>query len=901
MSIIRVTHRFLLLAIAAAVVAATTLVNAQAQATEYTVVSSFDITFLNGRAPSSLRQASDGTFYGTTSAGGLVDKGTLFRMDATGIVTSLESFSGPTDGGRPFGLARAADGRFYGLTAEGGTFNFGTVFRFVPGGVVTTLHEFSGTDSRSPVDLFPASDGNVYGLTAGGGAFGNGTIFMIDPGGNFRTIYSFDLSAGSVMRSLVKGSDGRFYVTAERGGAAEFGTLFTVDSGGRATILHSFEGRDEGDGEVPAGLIQGRDGRLYGTTLGGGKFRDGTAYSIGLAGDYRVLHSFNQSDDGSQPSADLLEASDGNFYGVSQSTFAKLFRIDSSGTLTTLHNLGALSPGELIQGVDGKLYGPIAGGGPDGGGTIIRRDSAGTLTTFYEFRIGEGAGRPNGVIQARNGLFYGTTTTSNSSLVRVPVGTVFSMDATGARTTLHTFESSIITRVFDGTPLSNLFEGTDGNLYGTTFNEFDAPFPPGQIFKISPGGDYTRVSSSYLLRAGVIQARDGRLYGTAAAAGQILLRNYGNVFKVDANGTLTVLHVFEGADSANSVAELVEIDDGTLYGTTAGSGVITPPGMPPPPVNGTIFQVDPVTGAFFTRYRFTGPDGSKPMGRLIQATDGRVYGTTVAGGQFGFGTIFSFDRAGVLATVHHFSGPDGANPSAGVMQGLDGRLYGTTTNGGVFGYGTVFALDVTGGFTTLHDLAWADGAYPDTELIQASDGAFYGSAPAGGPTGGGVIFSVRVGLPPVRYFEIVSRNSGKCLDVFGQSLDAAAPVIQWPCHRGQNQQWRLEPVGASAFRIIARHSGQVLDVYGALVDDVIPIIQYPVHGGDNQVWTIEQASDGYVRIVARHSGKAMDVELASKENGTRIIQYTPHGGANQQWLLRGLESTATSVTTAGDR
>ena len=148
MTITLLTHRLVRLAIAAVAVAlaVTTTVSAQ-QAATYEVVSSFDIAFLNGRAPSSLRQADDGTFYGTTSSGGVFDRGTLFRMDATGVVTSLHSFSGPLDGVQPFGLVRASDGRFYGMTSQGGAFGFGTVFRFVPGGVVTTLHAFSETDS----------------------------------------------------------------------------------------------------------------------------------------------------------------------------------------------------------------------------------------------------------------------------------------------------------------------------------------------------------------------------------------------------------------------------------------------------------------------------------------------------------------------------------------------------------------------------------------------------------------------------------------------------------------------------------------------------------------------------------------------------------------------------------
>ena len=121
-------------------------------------------------------------------------------------------------------------------------------------------------------------------------------------------------------------------------------------------------------------------------------------------------------------------------------------------------------------------------------------------------------------------------------------GTVFAMDAAGARTTLHTFESLSRRRpiVFDGTPMSNLFEGADGSLYGTTFNMPRTSFVtrPGQIFKISPTGDFTTVSSAYWLRAGVIQARDGRLYGTSSGGVRRTgITLFGYVFRVEADGT----------------------------------------------------------------------------------------------------------------------------------------------------------------------------------------------------------------------------------------------------------------------------------------------------------------------------------------------------------------------------
>jgi uncharacterized repeat protein (TIGR03803 family) len=534
------------------------------------------------------------------------------------------------------------------------------------------------------------------------------------------------------------------------------------------------------------------------------------------------------------------------------------------------------------------VYGITEEGGASGGGTIFSLDAAGTLTTVHEFNGAESVGRLNGVIQARDGLFYGTT--GFPGRYAGMAGTVFAMDAAGTRTTLHQFEWGPLSGGTGGTPMSKLFEGHDGRLYGTTFSEEGAPIPPGVIFAITPAGDYATVASSYLLQAGVIQAADGRLYGTWSGQASVPSRPafYGAVFSVDANGARKVLYQF-GTDASNPASELLETRDGSLYGTTEGS----PPPPPPFSQHGTIFRVDPLSGSVTTVYRFSGPDGSKPVGRLSQGTDGLIYGTTRAGGAFGAGTIFSLDSAGTLTTLHHFADHDGARPSAGVIEGLDGRLYGTTTAGGTFGSGTVFTMNVTGGLTTLHHFAGSDGSSPDTELIQASDGAFYGTASGGGPEGGGVVFRVRPQSSPTdQYVEIVSRHSGKCLDVSGGSPDAAAPVIQWTCHGGWHQHWRLEPAGGDAFRIIARHSGQALDVAGALVDDVTPIIQWPVHGGDNQTWTLEAASDGYVRILARHSGKALDVELASADEGARVIQYTTHGGANQQWLVRVAGSTA---------
>src|SRR4030095_9540066 len=123
---------------------------------------------------------------------------------------------------------------------------------------------------------------------------------------------------------------------AKHGGPSGYGTILSVDEQGALTVLHAFA-FDDGQGYGPVGLIQGSNGRLYGSTKGGGKSGDGAVYSIGLSGDYQVLHSFSLSVDGAQPGPDLLEASDGNFYGVT-SFSARLFRGDAAGSSPPLHS-----------------------------------------------------------------------------------------------------------------------------------------------------------------------------------------------------------------------------------------------------------------------------------------------------------------------------------------------------------------------------------------------------------------------------------------------------------------------------------------------------------------------------------------------------------------------------------
>jgi uncharacterized repeat protein (TIGR03803 family) len=130
-----------------------------------------------------LVQGSDGYFYGTTSGGGTNYSGSVFKISTSGVLTSLYSFTGGDDGSNPqAGLVQGTDGNFYGTTQSGGTNGGeGTVFKITAKGVFSSLYSFSGgNDGSNPqAGLVQGSDGNFYGTTVNGGKGGAGTVFRL--------------------------------------------------------------------------------------------------------------------------------------------------------------------------------------------------------------------------------------------------------------------------------------------------------------------------------------------------------------------------------------------------------------------------------------------------------------------------------------------------------------------------------------------------------------------------------------------------------------------------------------------------------------------------------------------------------------------------------------------------
>jgi len=273
-----------------------------------------------------------------------------------------------------------------------------------------------------------------------------------------------------------------------------------------------------------------------------------------------------------------------------------------------------------------------------------------------------------------------------------------------------------------------LVQGRDRNFYGTTRGA--GGNNPGTVFNVTAGDTLTTLAVlATQPYSGLVLATDGSFYGTTALGGA---NGWGTIFKMTSMGTLTPLYSFcaqtNCSDGVFPLFGLVQASNGKLYGTTPSGAAVGS--------QGTIFEITRA-GEFTTLHSFNGADGASPSGPLIQATNGNLYGTTGAG----FGTVFEITPTGKFKTLHVFNGADGSGPSMGLVQATDGNFYGTTQQGGAdnncpYGCGTVFKMKPTGELKTIYNFCsqphCTDGSDPISGLVQAPDGNFYGTTAESG-------------------------------------------------------------------------------------------------------------------------------------------------------------------------
>ncbi len=462
-----------------------------------------------------------------------------------------------------------------------------TVAAGLPAQTLTTVYSFTGKDGAHPqVALVQGADGDLYGTTVEGGANdtcarpvpGCGTVFKIAPSGSLTTLYSFGAQGGiygKFPNGLVQATNGDFYGTAYDGGKGDNtvinrGTVFKITPSGTLTGLYSFCAQSGcTDGKSPtAGLVQATDGNFYGTTFFGGVGGHGTVFKITSSGALTTLYRFCPQGgickDGFNPNAGLIQASNGDLYGTTvhggdNGNYGTIFKITLGGTLTTLYSFCFSSmcsdgqyPNGLVQASNGDFYGTTSTADPLDSGSIFKITPSGALTTLYTFcpqyPCLDGRFPYAQLVQATDGDLYGTTATGGTS----DSGTVFKITTNGALTSLYSFCSQ--SGCPDGSgPYGGLVQATNGNLYGTTID----------------GGGTSGFGTVFSLSVGL-----GPFVETLPASGKM-----GAVVKILGTNLTGATNVsFDGAAAVFEVVSSSEITATVPAGASSGLVQVVTPG-----------------------------------------------------------------------------------------------------------------------------------------------------------------------------------------------------------------------------------------------------------------------------------------------------------------------------------
>lgn len=579
-------------------------------------VAQFD-GYAGGNAVAALIQGKDGSLYGTSAGGGLNSEGVIYQLtisgplqitgqpeDQTVFTGGTALFTVATFGAAPvsyqwqqYGIDITNGGEFSGAnTATLRISNVSDLDAAIYSVVVSNaISSVTSEDAVLEVVLSPpgisaqpVSQTVVAGTAAyfTVGAFGDQPLVYqwqengvnLTDGGAVSGSATSTLTISSVALSNA-GTYSVLVSNAIRTISSAKAVLTVVPAtvpGASSSSLHRFGGGTAAaDGAFSyGGLAEGKDHNFYGMSEEGGSNFQGAIFKMTPGGTTTSLYSFDNSPEGAYPVGSLTLAANGHFYGttaeggdygygtvlsMNPTTFAVTFLYSFE-----YGNDGAEPLGGVVQGANGNFFGTAFAGGTNGYGSVFEVKPNGNLTPLYGFTgANDGAYPYAGVIEGRDGIFYGTAFEGGSGFY----GTVFGLSASGALTVLASFDGTN-----GANPIGGVIQGVDGNLYGTT--AAGGSNGVGTVFRVTTNGVLTTLFSfdgtnGINPEASLLQGTDGNLYGTCAAGG---FGGQGTVFRITTNGALTTLLWFDGLNGADPEAALVQANTGVFYGVTAQGG-----------------------------------------------------------------------------------------------------------------------------------------------------------------------------------------------------------------------------------------------------------------------------------------------------------------------------------------
>jgi uncharacterized repeat protein (TIGR03803 family) len=417
-------------------------------------------------------------------------------------------------------------------------------------------------------------------------------------------------------------------------------------------------------------------------------------------------------------------------------------------------------------------------------------------------------------------------------------------------------------------------------LYGTTVTGNNST-EHDTIFKINPDGtgftvlmNFDSPTTGGNCLGGLLLGLDGVLYGTTFTGGE---EGGGTVFKLNQDGSdfAVLKHLDSATTGGGSYARLLEIDK-VLYGTTYLGGDTG---------RGTIFKLNQDGSDFSVVLHFKNSTGGHTTAAVTQGPDGALYGTTVHGGSFLYGTIFKVNTDGRAYTVlRHLDGATtGAYSQSRLLVGADGALYGTASEGGAFAGGTIFKLNPDGtGFTVLKSLdSPAEGVFPYAGLIQTDDGKLYGTALFGGTYDWGTVFEINPDGTDYRILKRFDYATTGAVLYAGLMKGPDGALYGAAAYGGDDEfgtLFRLLPTPNAAPTAVAgddqtSHAGTLVDLNGIASSDDATASAALVYSWSfssrpaGSTATIENAGPGMANFTADRTGTYVVQLIVTDEDG----------------------------------
>ncbi|HZH72266.1 MAG TPA: choice-of-anchor tandem repeat GloVer-containing protein [Mariniphaga sp.] len=626
-----------------------------------------------------IHQSSKGQeLWGVTMRGGSFDKGVIFKLDPNGdkqeVVFSFEAMGYPE--GR---MTEYSDSIFFGTTTKRNDFGIGGIFKFNSNkGQFTKLLDFDsenvGVDGAG--SLLLASNNKLYGMTKTGGAYNHGIIYEFDPETEVYTKkldFNESISGKWPIGALVEGEEGYLYGITSEGGDEGSGIIFSYNYI-TETFTKIIDLQSETMGSSPeGGLIIAADGMLYGTAREGGDNGYGVIFKFDpVTITYEVLFAFDGEDHGSYPACTLLEGSNGNLYGTTSSGgsfgYGLIFEFDFINNIfiKRLENSGPYSDkvvGSLVEAPNNKLY-----------AMSMYSDSHGVR--MYEIDPVQGTYRD--YILAAEEMRYGENCHESISVASNGRLFLWGWDTFYVDNEIFLFEFKYEegevakyyknqTFLTGSYPTGNLVMAENGNLYGT--GSRGGMYDLGVLFEYNPITekyskliDFDNESYGAVPMGSPIIINDSVMYGMTSKGGNY---NKGVIYEYRTNsGTFTKLLDFDGEERGEGPeGSLMPADNGKLYGMTTFGGLYN---------NGVIFSFEPGSRTYTKLFDFEElVTGSNPYSTLIQASNGKVYGTTSKGSRNERGVFFEFD----IETNHYKIVKDDGSSLFELMEASNGNIY----------------------------------------------------------------------------------------------------------------------------------------------------------------------------------------------------------------------------------